>query len=114
MIVGNTIATLAEAVCLAEKAGIDATILPKVFAGGSADSMLLQFFGAKMAAHQLNQSGTKMHTVLKDLDTATELGRQLSSSLPMANTAAELIRLATSQGLADGDITQLIKLYSKN
>ena len=51
IIVGSLLPVIAEAVRLAEAAGVDAKMLPEAFKGGFADSKPLQVFGARMAAH---------------------------------------------------------------
>ena len=52
VIVGSLLPVLAEAVRLAEAAGVDATRLPEALKGGFADSLPLQIFGARMAARE--------------------------------------------------------------
>lgn len=48
IIVGTTIAIVAEAVRLAESAGVDASLLPAALAGGQADSRPLQIWAPRM------------------------------------------------------------------
>ncbi len=49
--------------------------------------------------------------MLKDLDTALDLGGANSADLPMAAKAAELLRRAEERGWAEEDITHLIELF---
>ena len=110
VIVGCGVAVLAEAAALALRAGVDAARLPEALAGGRADSPLLQQFFPKMASGDFSVE-SHVRTLLKDLDTATDLARATESALPMTATAAELHRLLVQRGHAKADGTSLAKLY---
>ena len=109
-IVGCGVAVLAEAAALATRAGIDAGRLPDALAGGRADSLLLQQFFPKMVAGDVTVE-SHIRTMLKDLDTVSDLARTTASSMPMAVTAAELHRLMVQRGHAGADSTAIAALY---
>ncbi|MCY4431608.1 MAG: NAD(P)-dependent oxidoreductase [Rhodospirillales bacterium] len=109
-IVGCGVAVLAEAAALASRAGIDAARLPDALAGGRADSLLLQQFFPKMVSGDLSVE-SHVRTMLKDLDTVSDLARATASSMPMAVTAAELHRLMVQRGHAEADGTAIAALY---
>jgi 3-hydroxyisobutyrate dehydrogenase len=112
VIVGSLIAVIAEAVRLAEAAGVDATKLPEALKGGFADSAPLQIFGARMAARRFEPSLGAAAIMLKDLENASAVAKEKRVPLPMASTAVQLYRLLAAQGKADQEISTIIELLA--
>lgn len=112
VIVGSLLPVIAEAIRLAEAAGVDAKMLPEALKGGFADSLPLQVFGARMAARNFEPPLGANATMLKDLENAATVARQFGVPLPMARTAAELYRLLEAQGKAEKDPAVLVDLLS--
>lgn len=112
VIVGSLLPVIAEAIRLAEAAGVDAKMLPEALKGGFADSLPLQIFGARMAARNFEPPLGSNATMLKDLENAAAVARQFGVPLPMARTAAELYRLLEAQGRAQKDPAVLVDLLS--
>lgn len=110
IIVGCNLAVLAEAIKLAQDAGVDAVRLPECLKGGFADSLPLQIFGARMASGTFEPPLGASETLLKDLDTACELARQTVTALPMASLASAIFRLLKTQGHGKDDPATLITL----
>lgn len=110
VIVGSLLPVIAEAIRLAEAAGVDAKMLPEALKGGFADSLPLQIFGARMAARNFEPPLGANATMLKDLENAATVARQFGVPLPMARTAAELYRLLEAQGKAQKDPAVLVDL----
>ncbi|HUH40182.1 MAG TPA: NAD(P)-dependent oxidoreductase [Castellaniella sp.] len=111
-IVATTIAAIAEAVTLAQDAGVDAGRLAEALAGGWADSTLLQIFVPRMTQTPPPvQAG--LDTMLKDLDTVAALARSQGSGIPVAAAAGQCYRQASRQGLGPQDVSQLIRLYER-
>ena len=110
MIVGSLLPVIAEALRLAEAAGVDARAVPEALKGGFADSAPLQIFGARMAARRFEPPLTSGSIMLKDLENAAALAQELGLRLPMASSAAERYRLLASQGRAERDPAELIDL----
>ena len=77
----------------------------------SATVALLQAHAARMATAEFRTLGGR-GTLLKDIDTATALGRESMTALPMAATAAELFRLLRQQGHDDVDPAAVVRLYA--
>ncbi len=100
VIVGSLIAVIAEAVRLAEAAGVDAKSLPDALKGGFADSMPLQIFGARMAARTFEPPLAAASIMLKDLENAAAVARARRISLPMAGTAAGIYRRLGNQEIS--------------
>lgn len=110
VIVGSGIAVIAEAVRLAQNAGVDARRLPHALAGGFADSKPLQIFVPRMIDRPAESIGAA-DTMLKDLDTALDLGRDSGTPLPVAGLAAQLLRTLAAQGKGGEELSAIIDLY---
>lgn len=110
VLVGCTVAVLAEAASLAVRAGIDAERIPEALAGGRADSLPLQQFFPKMVKGDFFVE-SHLRTMLKDLDTVQALARETTTAMPMTGMATELHRLIVQRGFADDDGTALARLY---
>ena len=109
VIVGSTIATLAEAVALAQAGGIDAAMLPRALAGGWADSRPMQVFVPRMVDGWAQPIGAAS-TMLKDLDTAADFARRHDAPLPMTAQAIQLYRMLMAAGRGDDDPAALVDL----
>ena len=114
VIVGSNIATIAEAICLAEVSGVDASKLHEALGGGFADSLPLQIFGPRFAGRVTEPLLGHVYTMLKDLDAAGALGSANKSPLPMAATAAELLRRVAMGGFAEEDIGNIMKFVGSH
>src|SRR5690606_18225286 len=112
VIVGSTIAVLAEAVNLAERAGVDARRLPEALTGGWADSKPFQVFVPRMAGRTFENPGGYVATMLKDLDTATSVGSANKAALPMTAAAAELMRLYLARGKDQDDLAAVVTVLT--
>jgi 3-hydroxyisobutyrate dehydrogenase len=91
-IVGSLVAVIAEAIRLAEAAGVDAKMLPEALKGGFADSLPLQIFGARMAARRFDPPLAAAATMLKDLQNAAAVAHEKEVWMPMVERALELYR----------------------
>lgn len=110
VIVGSLIAVIAEAVRLAEAAGVDAAKLPEALKGGFADSLPLQIFAPRMAARRFEPSLGSAAIMLKDLENAAAVAKEAAVPLPMASTAVQLYRMLGAHGRAHKEISSLIDL----
>lgn len=110
VIVGCTMAVLAEAARLATNAGVDAQRLPEALAGGFADSKPLQLFVPRMVNAQHEPPLGHVYTMLKDLDSVCDLARSCTSPVPFTAMAAEQFRLLTVRGGATADALEIFKL----
>jgi 3-hydroxyisobutyrate dehydrogenase len=112
VIVGCLFPVIAEAVRLAEAAGVDARMLPAALKGGFADSLPLQVFGARMAVRQFEPPLGAVSIMLKDLENAAAVAKDKGVPLPMARTAAELYRLLAAQGRGGEEPSVLVDLLA--
>jgi 3-hydroxyisobutyrate dehydrogenase-like beta-hydroxyacid dehydrogenase len=110
LIVGCTLAALAETTRLALDAGIDATRLPECLKGGWADSILLQLFVPRFLERSFSPPLGHVSTLMKDMDTILDLAKRTRSALPMAASAAQLFRQVMARGGAGLDPSALIAL----
>jgi 3-hydroxyisobutyrate dehydrogenase-like beta-hydroxyacid dehydrogenase len=109
LIVGLTIEAVAEALALAESAGVAPELVQRALAGGFADSKILQLHGTRMA-RRIYTPGGKASTQLKDLRMAQALAAAAGLDLPhLDDTAARFARLV-AQGDGDLDHSALHKL----
>ena len=110
VIVGSTMAVLAEATRLAVNAGIDAARLPEALAGGFADSKPLQLFVPRMAKGLHEPPLGHAHTMLKDLDSVHALAKATGTPTPMTAVAAELFRALIATRGRDAEALEIYKL----
>jgi 3-hydroxyisobutyrate dehydrogenase-like beta-hydroxyacid dehydrogenase len=112
LIVGCGHAVMAEAVVLAEAAGIDAARLPECLAGGLADSPLLQKLYPRMLRRDFAPQGY-VRQLLKDLDMVHEYAAGLKAPTPMMGEALSLYRILVHLGHAELDTGALLKVYER-
>lgn len=100
IIVGATIAAVAEALLLAERAGVDPGAVRDALAGGFADSRILDLHGRRMLEDEL-EPGFRAQLHQKDLRLALDLARETGTALPTTGVVAQLF--AGLVGAGDGD-----------
>ena len=110
LIVGCGHAVMAEAVVLAEAAGIDAARLPDCLAGGHADGSLLQKLYPRMVQRDFAPLGYARQ-LLKDLEMVHEYAAGLKAPTPMMGEALSLYRRLVHMGYAELDSGAILKLY---
>lgn len=110
-IVGTTYVLMAEAVMLAEAAGIDAAKLPQCLAGGHADGALLQQLYPRMQARSFDPPLAYARQLLKDmLAVQSEIGR-FGLDLPLIERAVEQHRAHVAGGNEMADPASIVRLY---
>ena len=112
LIVGCGHAVMAEAVGLAEAAGIDAARLPECLAGGYADSALLQRLYPRIVKRDFAPQGYARQ-LLKDLEMVHELAAGLKAPTPMMGEALSLYRMLVHLGHSELDTAAVLKLYER-
>ncbi|AZD20652.1 3-hydroxyisobutyrate dehydrogenase family protein [Pseudomonas chlororaphis subsp. aurantiaca] len=111
MIVACNALVIAEVVALAERSGVDASLLAEALAGGFADSRPLQILAPQMAESRFEPIKWHVRTLLKDLDGAVKFSREQGSATPISGLAAQLMRLHGGQGYLEQDPATLVRLY---
>ena len=112
LIVGCGHAVMAEAVVLAEAAGIDPARLPDCLAGGLADSALLQRLYPRMVKRDFAPQGY-VRQLLKDLEMVNEFAGALKAPTPMMGEALSLYRMLAHLGHTELDSAAVLKLYER-
>ena len=112
LIVGAGHAVMAEAVVLAEAAGIDPARLPECLAGGLADSPLLQRLYPRMVKRDFAPQGY-VRQLLKDLEMVNEFAGALKAPTPMLGEALSLYRMLAHLGHTELDTAAVLKLYER-
>lgn len=113
LIVAANSALIAEAVALADHAGVDTTLLAPALAGGFADSKPFQILAPRMATHTFEPIQWKVQTLSKDLNNAVTLANNVNLDIPVAQKA--LLQLQTHQknGFAEKDLATIIQLVEQ-
>ena len=112
LIVGCGYAVMAEALLLAEAAGIDAARIPECLAGGHADGSLLQKLYPRMVKRDFAPQGYARQ-LLKDLEMVNELAGGMKAPVPMMGEALSLYRMLVHRGHSELDAAAVYKLYEK-
>jgi len=110
LIVGCLHAVMAEAVLVAEHAGIDAALIPQALAGGHADGVLFQQIVPRMLARDFEPRGYARQ-LLKDLDMVLAYAGRLKLPTPMTAQAQTLYRWLVHLGHAELDTSAVLKIY---
>ncbi len=113
LIVGCTHAVMAEALLLAEAAGIDAARIPECLAGGHADGTLLQKLYPRMVERDFAPQGYARQ-LLKDLEMVNDFAGELKAPVPMTGEALSLYRMLIHLGYAELDTSAVFKLYERS
>ena len=113
LIVGCGHAVMAEALVVAEAAGIDAARIPECLAGGHADGTLLQKLYPRMVARDFAPQGYARQ-LLKDLEMVNEFAGALKAPVPMTGEALSLYRMLIHRGHAELDTSAVFKLYERD
>jgi 3-hydroxyisobutyrate dehydrogenase len=110
LIVGGYVAIVAEGLSLAERHGIDVAKLPDILKGGLADSNILQGQGRRMAAAQLERSGSAA-IMIKDLDIAASMASAVAHPLSVGSLVSQLYRLQARVGYDAYGMIGLMRLF---
>lgn len=108
MIVANTIATVSEALLLAERGGADPARVREALLGGFADSAILKMHGQRMLEGNF-QPGGPAKWQYKDTHTAVALMETLSLELPVTRQVDELFHDLVEHGDGELDHSALIR-----
>lgn len=110
-IVGTGYVVMAEALMLAEAAGIDAARLPQCLAGGHADSSLLQRLYPQMQQRAFEPPASYARQLLKDLKAVSAFSQGLGLDLKVIEEAVHRYADYVALGHEMSDSAAVVKLY---
>ena len=109
LIVAANSTLIAEAVALADQAGVDTRLLAPALAGGFADSKPFQILAPRMATHTFEPVQWKVQTLSKDLNNAVRLAQSYQLSIPVAQRALQQLQAHQDSGNGQKDLASIIE-----
>lgn len=109
LIVAANSTLIAEAVALADQAGVDTTLLAPALVGGFADSKPFQILAPRMATHTFEPVQWKVQTLSKDLNNAVQLAEGFNLNIPVAQKALQQLQAHQENGFAENDLATIIQ-----
>lgn len=110
-IVGTGYVVMAEALMLAEAAGIDAARLPQCLAGGHADSSLLQRLYPQMQQRAFEPPSSYARQLLKDLKAVSAFAQGLGLDLRVIEQGVQRYGDYVALGHEMSDSAAVVRLY---
>jgi 3-hydroxyisobutyrate dehydrogenase-like beta-hydroxyacid dehydrogenase len=111
LIVAQTIDAVAQALRLAELAGLDSALVRKALLGGFAESRILDLHGDRMVRRDFAPGG-RATLQLKDVRLICELAESLGLNSPtLQNSRDQWERFVEEKGFGDLDHSGLFRLY---
>jgi 3-hydroxyisobutyrate dehydrogenase-like beta-hydroxyacid dehydrogenase len=98
----------AEAVVLAERAGLDAAQMLAALKGSAADSRMLQVRGPMMAADSYQPAAMKMDVYEKDLQIIDAFAHEVGAPTPLFAQSLPFYRAAAANGHAKDDTSAIV------
>ena len=102
-------ATLAQALVVGRRAGVDLSALLKVMGAGSANSTMLQLKGRPMLEHDFAPL-FKLEHMLKDVLLCLQEARAAGAGFPFAALAGELYAAGAGRGLGEQDFAAVLEV----
>jgi 3-hydroxyisobutyrate dehydrogenase-like beta-hydroxyacid dehydrogenase len=97
LVMGVAIEAVAEALVLAEKAGIDPAKVVEITSVGGARTGAMETRGPRMIRHDF-APGFSANNMYKDLSQALKLAEEVGAFLPAAGISLEMLRAVKNQG----------------
>jgi len=102
-------ATLAQALVVGRRAGVDLDSLVEVMGAGSANSTMLQLKGRPMLEHDFSPL-FKLEHMLKDVGLCLDEARAAGVPFPFAALARELYSAGVGRGLGEQDFAAVLRV----
>ncbi len=112
MVVGTTIAIVAEALVLAAKAGVDPAKVRQALLGGFAQSKILEAHGQKMLDRNF-KPGFRIRLHEKDMKIALATGSEYGVPLMVAGVVGQIMTAMKSMGNGELDHSGLVKFVEE-
>jgi 2-hydroxy-3-oxopropionate reductase len=111
IVVGATIAGVAEAMLLARAAGVDPIRVREALLGGFAGSRILEIHGQRMI-DEVFVPGFKARLHQKDMRIVAEAAHELGLALPSAAMVAQYLNALVGRGLGEEDSAAIYKVIA--
>jgi len=102
-------ATLAQAITVGRRIGLDLEALLQVMSGGSSDSTMRELKGQAMVDHEIPVL-FKLEHMLKDVQLCLEESRGAGAAFPFAALAGELYSAGVGRGLGQQDFAAVLEV----
>lgn len=112
IIVACNIQALAEALTLAQKAGVDPELVFQAIRGGLAGSTVMEAKAPMMIVGN-DKPGFKIDLHIKDLNNALDCAHTVGSPLPMTAAVQEVMQWLHNNGCGQNDHSAIAKYYEK-
>ena len=112
LIVALNISAVAEALILAQKAGVSPELVYKAIRSGLAGSSVMDAKAPLMMNRQFNP-GFRIDLHIKDLNNVLETSHNLGIPLPLSASVMEMMQALKADGLGNEDHCSLVKYYEK-
>jgi 2-hydroxy-3-oxopropionate reductase len=111
LVLSLTLLGVAEALTLAQKAGVDPAKVRAALLGGFAQSRVLELHGQRMLDRNF-EPGFRTRLYHKDMGIVMETGRSAGMPLVGGALAAQLYQIAMNQGLGEKDYSVLARVVA--
>ena len=112
MVVGVTMASLAEALVVGEKAGLDWRQMLEVFSNSAAASPLVKYKADPLARRDFTPASTT-RTLMKDFDLALTMARRLEVGAPISALVSQLWQATAACGWGESDFASVLLLLER-
>ncbi len=113
MLLGANMASLAEALVLGAKCGLDPDTMYDIISTSSGNSYALTAKMKKFIMADAFEPGFALDVQYKDLTLAQEASRTTHVPIPMSNTCISVYEQARAAGLGGEDMSAVIKVWEK-
>ncbi len=100
----------AEAIALAEKAGLDSKLMVELLAKSGGGSKMMEVRAPSMAAGTYKTPQMKLDVFQKDLDMISGFARQVGCAVPLFSASVPYFTSAMAQGMAGYDIGAVVAI----
>ena len=112
IIVALNISAVAEALILAQKAGVSPVLVYNAIRGGLAGSTVLDVKAPMMMERRFTP-GFRIDLHIKDMNNVLETSHNLGIPLPLSAAVMEMMQALKADGLGNEDHCSLVKYYEK-
>jgi len=113
LIVSVNLLAVAEGVVLGLKSGIELSTLSNIIESSAGESWVLKYVLPRIINRDFTSRKSTLATLIKDSGIVADAGMKLKVPLPISTLAHQIYRQAEAFGLAEDDISGIIKLFEK-